>query len=94
MARCAFKPLFERQAQTEKIRSVQGMLQRFRTLFNLPSTICESSSKGEHDLAIREYKKAIAKATIGHLCSLQKQQSFWAEIGTEEIVNEIRKRPS
>ncbi|KAK3211939.1 hypothetical protein Dsin_016645 [Dipteronia sinensis] len=45
-------------AQTEKIRSVQGMLQRFRTLFNLPSTICGSISKGEHDLAVREYKKA------------------------------------
>ncbi|KAK3192966.1 hypothetical protein Dsin_024276 [Dipteronia sinensis] len=45
MASCAFKPLFERQAQTEKIRSAQGMLQRFRTLFNLPSTICGSGSK-------------------------------------------------
>ncbi|KAK3192964.1 hypothetical protein Dsin_024274 [Dipteronia sinensis] len=46
-------------AQTEKIRSVQGMLQSFRTLFNLPSTICRSSSKGEHDLAVREYNKAM-----------------------------------
>ncbi|MBA0855196.1 hypothetical protein Goshw_010535, partial [Gossypium schwendimanii] len=54
----AFEPLFERQAQAEKIRSVQGMLQRFRTLFNLPSTIRGSISKGEYDLAVREYKKA------------------------------------
>ncbi|KAK3206068.1 hypothetical protein Dsin_020114 [Dipteronia sinensis] len=46
-------------AQTEKMRSVQGILQRFKTLFNLPSTICGSSSKGEHDLAVREYKKAM-----------------------------------
>ncbi|KAG2324392.1 hypothetical protein Bca52824_007120 [Brassica carinata] len=39
----AFEPLFERQAQAEKIRSVQGMLQRFRTLFNLPSIIRNSN---------------------------------------------------
>nr|CAD1836809.1 unnamed protein product [Ananas comosus var. bracteatus] len=36
VANRAFRPLFERQVQAEKIRSVQGMLQRFRTLFNLP----------------------------------------------------------
>ncbi|KAL1820183.1 hypothetical protein ACET3Z_015052 [Daucus carota] len=58
VANRAFEPLFERQAQTEKIRSVQGMLQRFRTLFNLPSTIRNSISKGEYDLAVREYRKA------------------------------------
>ncbi|OMO61116.1 exocyst complex component 2 [Corchorus olitorius] len=37
LANRAFEPLFERQAQAEKIRYVQGMLQRFRTLFNLPT---------------------------------------------------------
>ncbi|KAK1361317.1 Exocyst complex component SEC5 [Heracleum sosnowskyi] len=58
VANRAFEPLFERQAQTEKIRSVQGMLQRFRTLFNLPSTIRGNISKGEYDLAVREYRKA------------------------------------
>ncbi|KAI9098386.1 hypothetical protein K1719_025011 [Acacia pycnantha] len=54
----AFQSLFERQAQAEKIRAVQGMLQKFRTIFNLPSTIRGSISKGEYDLAVREYKKA------------------------------------
>ncbi|XP_052200821.1 exocyst complex component SEC5A-like isoform X2 [Diospyros lotus] len=58
LANRACGPLFERQAQAEKIRSVQGMLQRFRTLFNLPSLIRESISKGEYDLAVREYRKA------------------------------------
>ncbi|KAK4850363.1 hypothetical protein QYF36_006087 [Acer negundo] len=57
-ASCVFEPLFERQAQTEKIKYVQVMLQRFRTLFNLPSTIRGSISKGEYDLAVREYNKA------------------------------------
>ncbi|KAK2646584.1 hypothetical protein Ddye_021779, partial [Dipteronia dyeriana] len=57
MASCAFEPLFERQAQTEKIRTVQGMLQRFITLFNLPSMICGSISNGEYNLAVRKYKK-------------------------------------
>ncbi|THG04252.1 hypothetical protein TEA_026582 [Camellia sinensis var. sinensis] len=58
LANRAFGSLFERQAQAEKIRSVQGMLQRFRTLFNLPSSIRGSISKGEYDLAVREYRKA------------------------------------
>ncbi|XP_038897676.1 exocyst complex component SEC5A-like isoform X1 [Benincasa hispida] len=62
----AFQSLFERQAQAEKIRSVQGMLQRFRTLFNLPSTIRTSISKGEYDLAVREYKKAKSIALPSH----------------------------
>ncbi|GAU15950.1 hypothetical protein TSUD_41730 [Trifolium subterraneum] len=63
----ALKPLFERQAQAEKIRTVQGMLQRFRTLFNLPSTIRSSISKGEYDLAVREYKKAKSIALPSHI---------------------------
>ncbi|KAK0577260.1 hypothetical protein LWI29_030327 [Acer saccharum] len=68
----AFEPLFERQAQTEKIRSVQGMLQRFRTLFNLPSTIRGSISKGEYDLAVREYKKAKSIALPSHVNILKR----------------------
>ncbi|KAK2362660.1 exocyst complex component SEC5A [Trifolium repens] len=63
----ALKPLFERQAQAEKIRTVQGMLQRFCTLFNLPSTIRGSISKGEYDLAVREYKKAKSIALPSHI---------------------------
>ncbi|XP_076944306.1 exocyst complex component SEC5A-like isoform X1 [Bidens hawaiensis] len=58
MANRAFEPLLERQAQAEKIRAVQGTLQRFRTLFNLPSTIRANIRKGEYDLAVREYRKA------------------------------------
>ncbi|KAJ8762813.1 hypothetical protein K2173_022942 [Erythroxylum novogranatense] len=58
LANRALEPLFERQAQAEKIRSVQAMFQRFRTLFNLPSTIRGSIAKGEYDFAVREYKKA------------------------------------
>ncbi|GLT62621.1 hypothetical protein SLA2020_352420 [Shorea laevis] len=68
----AFEPLFERQAQAEKIRSVQGMLQRFRTIFNLPSTIRGSISKGEYDLAVREYKKAKSIALPSHLNILKR----------------------
>ncbi|XP_044475381.1 exocyst complex component SEC5A-like [Mangifera indica] len=68
----AFEPLFERQSQAEKIRSVQGMLQRFRTLFNLPSIIRESISKGEYDLAVREYKKAKSIALPSHVNILKR----------------------
>ncbi|KAL4377928.1 hypothetical protein GQ457_02G025680 [Hibiscus cannabinus] len=69
----AFEPLFERQAQAEKIRSVQGMLQRFRTLFNLPSTIRGNISKGEYDLAVREYKKAKSIALPSHVSKYTKK---------------------
>ncbi|XP_051149819.1 exocyst complex component SEC5A-like isoform X2 [Andrographis paniculata] len=68
----AFGPLFERQAQAEKIRSVQGMLQRFRTLFNLPSAIRESISKGEYDLAVREYRKAKSIVLPSHVGILKR----------------------
>lgn len=71
-ANLAFGPLFERQAQAEKIRSVQGMLQRFRTLFNLPSTIRGSISKGEYDLAVREYRKAKSIVLPSHVGILKR----------------------
>ncbi|XP_047307007.1 exocyst complex component SEC5A isoform X2 [Impatiens glandulifera] len=68
----ALGPLFERQAQAEKIRSVQGMLQRFRTLFNLPSAIRGSISKGEYDLAVREYRKAKSIVLPSHVGILKR----------------------
>ncbi|KAG6531268.1 hypothetical protein ZIOFF_005072 [Zingiber officinale] len=72
VANRAFQPLFERQAQAEKIRSVQGMLQRFRTLFNLPSTIRGSIAKGEYDLAVREYRKAKSIVLPSHVGILKR----------------------
>ncbi|KAM7260473.1 hypothetical protein ACFE04_016214 [Oxalis oulophora] len=72
LANRAFEPLFERQAQAEKIRSVQGVLQRFRTLFNLPSIIRSSITKGEYDLAVREYKKAKSIALPSHVNILKR----------------------
>jgi hypothetical protein len=44
------------------------MLQRFRTLFNLPSMIRANIAKGEYDLAIREYKKAKSLVLYSHVC--------------------------
>ncbi len=49
---------------------MQGMLQRFRTLFNLPSMIRANISKGEYDLAIREYKKAKSLVLYSHVCQI------------------------
>lgn len=72
VANRAFGPLFERQVQAERIRSVQGMLQRFRTLFNLPSTIRANISRGEYDLAVREYKKAKSLVLPTHVRILKR----------------------
>lgn len=72
LANLAFQPLFERQVQAEKIRSVQGMLQRFRTLFNLPSTIRGNIRKGEYDLAVREYRKAKSIVLPSHVGILKR----------------------
>ncbi|XP_073099567.1 exocyst complex component SEC5B isoform X2 [Elaeis guineensis] len=72
VANHAFEPLFERQVQAEKIKSVQGMLQRFRTLFNLPSAIRGSISKGEYDLAVREYRKAKSIVLPSHVGILKR----------------------
>ncbi|MQL93081.1 hypothetical protein Taro_025719 [Colocasia esculenta] len=72
LANRAFQPLLERQVQTEKIRSVQGMLQRFRTLFNLPSAIRGNIGKGEYDLAVREYRKAKSIVLPSHVGILKR----------------------
>lgn len=72
LANRAFQPLFERQVQAEKIRSVQGMLQRFRTLFNLPSAIRGSMAKGEYALAVREYRKAKSIVLPSHVGILKR----------------------
>ncbi|VAH32334.1 unnamed protein product [Triticum turgidum subsp. durum] len=72
VANRAFEPLFERQAQADKIRSVQGMLQRFRTLFNLPSAIRGNIRKGEYDLAVREYQKAKSIVLPSHVGILKR----------------------
>nr|XP_043637474.1 exocyst complex component SEC5A-like [Erigeron canadensis] len=72
MAYRAFEPLLERQAQAEKIRAVQGVLQRFRTLFNLPSTIRGNIRKGEYDLAVREYRKAKSIVLPSHVGILKR----------------------
>ena len=66
------------QIQAERIRSVQGILQRFRTLFNLPSTIRGCIIKGEYDLAVREYKKA---KSLVLPTNVQESKHFSFEIG-------------
>ncbi|CAA6663780.1 unnamed protein product [Spirodela intermedia] len=79
LANRAFQPLLRDRykdktiVQAEKIRSVQGMLQRFRTLFNLPSAIRGNISKGEYDLAVREYRKAKSIVLPSHVCGILKR---------------------
>ncbi|WRX30983.1 Exocyst complex component EXOC2/Sec5 [Theobroma cacao] len=92
LANRAFEPLFERQAQAEKIRSVQGMLQRFRTLFNLPSTIRGSISKGEYDLAVREYKKAKSIALPSHFLWSHSQVNILKRVleEVEKVMQEFK----
>ena len=46
------------------------MLQRFRTLFNLPSAIRGNIRKGEYDLAVREYQKAKSIVLPSHVRQL------------------------
>ncbi|XP_024363496.1 exocyst complex component SEC5B isoform X5 [Physcomitrium patens] len=67
VAKRAFAPLLELQSQAERTRSVQRMLKRFRTLFNLPMVIRSDIRKGEFGLAIREYEKAKSLALYSHV---------------------------
>ncbi|CAN6444955.1 unnamed protein product [Victoria cruziana] len=87
VANRALQPLFERQVQAEKIRSVQGMLQRFRTLFNLPSAIRGNISKGEYDLAVREYRKAKSIVLPSHAGMLKR---VLEEV--EKVMHEFRSK--
>lgn len=65
------------QAQAEKIRTVQGILQRFRTLFNLPSAIRGNIRKGEYDLAVREYRKAKSIVLPSHVRVFLSQKNIF-----------------
>ncbi|GJP68211.1 hypothetical protein CLOP_g24943 [Closterium sp. NIES-67] len=66
MAQAAFGPLLERQKQVDRIRSVQGLLLRFRTLFNLPAVMRAFVQHGEYDRAVHEYLKAKSISLPAH----------------------------
>ncbi|CAI5459224.1 unnamed protein product [Closterium sp. Yama58-4] len=65
-SKTAFGPLLERRAQVQRIQSVQGLLLRFRTLFNMPSAIRAHLRKHEYDSAVHEYLKAKSISLTGH----------------------------
>ncbi|GJP37515.1 hypothetical protein CLOM_g21912 [Closterium sp. NIES-68] len=65
-SKTAFGPLLERRAQVQRIQSVQGLLLRFRTLFNMPSAIRTHLRKHEYDSAVHEYLKAKSISLTGH----------------------------
>ncbi|CAI7895562.1 unnamed protein product [Closterium sp. NIES-54] len=66
MAQAAFGPLLDRQKQVDRIRSVQGLLLRFRTLFNLPAVMRGFVQHGEYDRAVHEYLKAKSISLPAH----------------------------
>ncbi|KAG6535530.1 hypothetical protein ZIOFF_000552 [Zingiber officinale] len=68
------------------------MLQRFRTLFNLPSIIRGSIAKGEYDLAVREYRKAKSIVLPSHAQSFAYAKLFLLEVGIlKRVLEEVEK---
>ncbi|KAI8080296.1 exocyst complex component Sec5-domain-containing protein [Gilbertella persicaria] len=52
-----YGPVVERRQRAEKVRSTLYILQRYRFLFNLPSSLLESIKQTKYEAAIRDYKK-------------------------------------
>lgn len=69
----------------DRIRSVQGFLLRFRTLFNLPSVMRGFVERGEFDSAVHEYFKAKSFSLPAHSNILKR---VMAEV--QKVVQEFR----
>lgn len=52
-----YGPVVERRIRVDKVRSTLYILQRYRFLFNLPSSLLESIKQMKYEAAIRDYKK-------------------------------------
>ncbi|KAI8987114.1 exocyst complex component Sec5-domain-containing protein [Pilobolus umbonatus] len=52
-----YGPVIERRHRVEKVKSTLYVLQRYKFLFNLPSSLLESIKQTKYDTAIRDYKK-------------------------------------
>jgi exocyst complex component 2 len=52
-----YGPVVERRHRVEKVKSTLYILQRYRFLFNLPSSLLESIKQTKYEAAIRDYKK-------------------------------------
>ncbi|KAG1118304.1 hypothetical protein G6F42_013231 [Rhizopus arrhizus] len=52
-----YGPVVERRQRVEKLKSTLYILQRYRFLFNLPSSLLESIKQTKYEAAIRDYKK-------------------------------------
>lgn len=58
-----FDDVLQRKEQADGTRNALGVLQRFRFLFHLPSTLDKNIQKGDYDLVINDYARA--KALFG-----------------------------
>jgi exocyst complex component 2 len=55
-----FKDVLEKKDHADSTRNALNVLQRYRFLFNLPSTIERNIQKGDYDLVINDYARAKA----------------------------------
>ncbi|KAI9248099.1 exocyst complex component Sec5-domain-containing protein [Sporodiniella umbellata] len=56
-AKQIYGPVVDRRQRVEKVKSTLTMLQRYRFLFNLPSSLLEFIKQSKYEAAIRDYKK-------------------------------------
>lgn len=55
-----FDDVLKRKEQADGTRNALGILQRFRFLFHLPSTLDKNIQKADYDLVINDYARANA----------------------------------
>jgi exocyst complex component 2 len=59
-----FEDVLERKDRADGTRNALGVLQRFRCLFHLPTSLERNIQKAEYDLVINDYARA--KALFGN----------------------------
>lgn len=78
-----FEDVLKRKDEADRTRNALGILQRFRFLFHLPSSLDKNIQKADYDLVINDYARA--KALFGNtevqvIICLEAWMSFITEV--------------
>ncbi|KAI7877332.1 exocyst complex component Sec5-domain-containing protein [Mucor mucedo] len=88
-----YGPVVERRNRVDKVRSTLYILQRYRFLFNLPSSLLESIKQAKYEAAIRDYKKGkyLYQALKGDLDSTDRSTGL-SEMEKETGITDLHRK--
>lgn len=83
-----FEDVLKRKDEADRTRNALGILQRFRFLFHLPSSLDKNIQKSDYDLVINDYARA--KALFGNT---EVQVIVWLEAWSFIITEVVHLHP-